>query len=340
MRKIKIAQIGMNQNSHGTQIFQTLCQHPEVFEIAGYALVEDERENCAERLYVFDGYPELTLDEILNDPTIEAVTVETDEIHLTKYATLAAQHGKHIHMEKPGSQSLADFEALIEAVRASGKVFHTGYMYRYNPYVREILEKVRTGALGEIYSIEAQMDCIQKPEKRQWMSTFKGGIMFHLGCHLIDLILQIQGAPSNIIPLNRSTGIDGVSAEDFGMAILEYKNGVSFAKSCCAEFGGYMRRQLVVTGSLGTVELKPFEYSNEGDKESHVRTDKFEYDSNAWGWNTRPDVERSESFNRYGEMLLSFGEMVRGEKQNPYTCDYELALFKTVLACCGVETPD
>ena len=113
MRKIRIAQIGMNKNSHGTQIFQTLCQHSDVFEIAGFALVEDERENCAERLHVFEGYTELTLDEILNDPTIEAVTVETDEIHLTKYATLAIEHGKHVHMEKPGSQSLADFEKLI-----------------------------------------------------------------------------------------------------------------------------------------------------------------------------------------------------------------------------------
>ena len=337
MRKIRIAQIGMNKNSHGAQIFQTLCQHSEVFEIAGYALVEDERENCAEHLHVFEGYTELTLDEILNDPTIEAVTVETDEIHLTKYATLAIEHGKHIHMEKPGSQSLADFEKLIEAAKTSGKVFHTGYMYRYNPYVKEIMQKVRAGELGEIYSIEAQMDCIHKHERRQWMSNFKGGMMFYLGCHLIDLILQIQGTPSKITPLNRSTGIDGVSAEDFGMAIFEYPNGVSFAKTCCVEFGGYMRRQFVVTGSLGTVELKPFEYYNKGDAKNRVRTDKFEYDNNAWAWGTRPNFETSGSFNRYGDMLLSFGEMVRGEKENPYTYDYELALFKTILVCCGIE---
>jgi len=337
MRKIRIAQIGMNENSHGTQIFETICELSDIFEVVGYALVENERENCAERLYVFDGYPELTLDEILNDPTIEAVTVETDEIHLTKYATLAAQHGKHIHMEKPGSQSLADFEKLIETVKASGKVFHTGYMYRYNPYVKEILEKVRAGKLGEIYGIEAQMNCIHEPEKRQWMSGFKGGMMFHLGCHLIDLILQIQGTPSKIIPLNRATGIDGVEAEDFGMAIFEYPNGVSFAKTSCVEFGGYMRRQFVVTGSQGTVELKPFEYYNDDDAKSHVRTDKFEYDRNAWGWNTRPSFETSGSFHRYSDMLSAFGEMVRGDRENPYTCDYELALFKTILLCCGVE---
>ena len=327
----------MNENSHGTQIFQTLCKFPEVFEIAGYALVENEREIDAKRLSVFDGYTELTLDEILNDPTIEAVTVETDEIHLTKYATLAIQCGKHVHMEKPGSPSLADFERLIEAARASGKVFHIGYMYRYNPYVIEIIKRARSGELGEIYAIEAQMNCIHKPTKRQWMSTFKGGMMFHLGCHLVDLILQIQGVPSRIIPMNKSTGIDGVDAEDFGMAIFEYPNGVSFAKTSCVEFGGYMRRQLVVTGSLGTVELKPFEYANEGDLRNHVRTDKYEYDNNAWAWKTRPSFETSGSFDRYGDMMLAFGEMVRGERVNPYTLDYELELFKTLLLCCGAE---
>ena len=36
-------------------------------------------------------------------------------------------------------------------------------------------------------------------------------------------------------------------------------------------------------------------------------------------------------------MPLSFGEMVRGEKENPYTYDYELELFKTILVCCGIE---
>ena len=98
MRRIRIAQIGINRYSHGVDIFETLAALPEVFDIAGYALVEDERETCGDKLHVFDGYPELTLADILADPVIEAVAVETDEIHLTKYAKLAADAGKHIHM--------------------------------------------------------------------------------------------------------------------------------------------------------------------------------------------------------------------------------------------------
>ena len=330
MKKIKIAQIGINRYSHANAVFMTLKKLRDVFEIAGYALVEDERETCKSKLSLFDGYPELTLEEILNDKTIEAVTVETDEIHLTKYAHLAAEHGKHIHMEKPGSQSLSDFESMIETVRRGGKTFHTGYMYRYNPYVQKILYEIKSGDFGEIHSVEAQMDCIHPTDVREWLSSFKGGMMFYLGCHLIDLILLLQGEPEKITVLNKSTGNDDVYSEDYAMAVFEYKNGCSFIKSDASEIGGYARRQLVVTGSKKTVELKPFEMITSG---LNVYTEKTEYKDNAW-----IDMGKKEriEFDRYEAMLLSFASIVKGEKENPYTLDYELNLYKTILKCCGV----
>ena len=148
----------------------------------------------------FEGFREMDVEEILKDPEIKAVTVETEEVYLSKYALLAAQHGKHIHMEKPGGVNLAEFGALIEAVKKNQTVFHTGYMYRYNPYVTELLQRIQNGELGEIISVEAQMNCYHEQETRQWLENFPGGMMFYLGCHLIDLILQIQGKPERIIP--------------------------------------------------------------------------------------------------------------------------------------------
>lgn len=330
MRKIRIAQIGMNKYSHANTIFQTLTEYPDVFDIAGYALVENEREECADKLHYFDGYPELTLDEILNDESIEAVTVETDEIHLTKYATLAAEHGKHIHMEKPGSQSLSDFENMIETVKRGGKIFHTGYMYRYNPFVKQILAEVKAGDFGEIHSVEAQMDCKHPDAVLEWLGTFRGGMMFYLGCHLIDLVLQIQGEPENIIVLNKNTGIGSVPSNDFAMAVFEYKNGCATVKSDASEVGGYARRQLVVIGEKKTVELKPFEMVTSGKR---VYTDKTEYTESDWF--NMGEHERQE-FDRYADMMLAFAKMVRGECENPYSLDYELKLFKTILKCCKV----
>lgn len=337
MRKIRIAQIGTSQYSHGSQIFETIRRRSDIFEIAGYALPENEREKFPEQVKAFEGYREMTVEEILNDPDIEAVTVETEEVYLTKYARMVADSKKHIHMEKPGSPSLADFERLIETVKRNGTVFHTGYMYRYNPFVIELMEKVKSGELGEIISVEAQMSCTHPKEWREWLGNFPGGMLFFLGCHLIDLILQIQGEPENIIPLSRATGLDGVTGQDLGMAVMEYKNGVSFAKTCDVEYGGFSRRQVVVVGSKGTVRLCPLEmYASHGDKVGpELYTDKVTYTSLSWLDMGRS--ERSPEFDRYDNMMASFAAMVRGEKQNPYTYDYELKLFKTLLKCCGVE---
>lgn len=331
MRKIKIAQIGINQNSHSNEIFASLKKQSDIFEIAGYVLPENERERLPEKVKILEEFKELTLDEVLNNPEIEAVTIETDEIYLTKYALVAAEAGKHIHMEKPGGVELDGFKRLISVMKKTGKVFHTGYMYRYNPYVKEIMQRVKSGELGEIISVEAQMNCIHPQSTRQWLENFSGGMMFFLGCHLIDLILQIKGQPERIIPLNKCTG-QGVTSNDFGMAVFEYKNGISFAKTNATEIGGFARRQLVVTGTKATVELKPFEMY---DKDWKMYTGKTEYTSTDW-YNMGESV-KSDSFDRYDSMMRSFAQYVTGEKKNPYTLDYELELYETILKCCGVD---
>jgi predicted dehydrogenase len=227
---------------------------------------------------------------------------------------------------------LTDFETLIKTVKKNCTVFHTGYMYRYNPAVIKLIQDIKGGKLGEIYSVEAHMNCMHKPEKREWLKKYKGGMMFFLGCHLIDLILRIQGRPEEILPLNCSTGTDGVTSEDFGMAVLKYKNGVSFAKTCAAEAGGFMRRQLVVCGSKGTVQLMPLEgYTNS----DNIYTDVREVSDDQFNWRNDGIQYRTDEGDRYDAMMRSFAEYAAGKKENPYSYEYELELYRTVLKCCG-----
>ena len=334
MRKIKIAQIGTSQNSHGNHVFNSLRKQSDIFELAGYVFPENEGEKFPKNAELFHDCRRLSLDEVLSDPTIEAVAVETEEVHLLKYACAAAENDKHVHMEKPGGTSLAEFERLISTMRGSGKVFHTGYMYRFNPHIRELLRKIRAGELGEIFSVEAHMNCRHTPQVREWLKNFPGGMMFFLGCHLVDLVLQIQGEPERIIPMNKSTGMDGVRSLDYGMAVFEYPNGTSFVKSCASEIGGFVRRQLVVSGTKGTVELKPLEILIPNTEYSQY-TCRTEY-TDAADWHTKGVHTQSEIHDRYDSMLADFACIIRGEYDNPYTLDYELMLYKTLLKCCDV----
>lgn len=330
MKKIKVAQIGTSGNSHGNCIWESMIKQKDIFDIVGYALPESEREKFPDRAKAFEGYKEMTVDEILNNPEIEAVAVETEEIYLTKYALMVANAGKHLHMEKPGGVDLADFEKLVEILKSKNLTFSTGYMYRFNPKIQEALAKVKNGELGEIYSVEAHMDCKHPAEVRQWLQNFPGGMMFFLGCHLIDLIYQIQGEPEEIIPFNCSTGYDEVTANDYGMVVFKYKNGVSFAKTCDNENGGFLRRQLVICGEKGTIEIKPLEVWTEGGQYT-VMNEAYSTE-----WLKEWDTSKSEVYDRFDGMMRNFAEMVRG-KENPYSYDYELGLYKLILRSCGKE---
>ena len=341
MKKIKIAQIGIGHD-HASAILGSLLRLPDVFEVKGFCVCEGEEEQFEQRKGgVYSRTTQLTLDEILNDPELDAVAVECNEVILTKYTLMAIEKGFHVHMDKPGSESADDFEKLVRNAKAKDLTFHLGYMYRYNPEVIKALEMVKSGKLGKIYSVETHMDCLHSAEKRQWLDTFPGGMLFFLGCHLIDLIVSIQGIPDEIIPLSVSTGLDGVTGKDCGMTVFQYPNGVSFAKTCAAEPGGFARRQLVICGEYGTLELNPLEkhVSTEVDAPNQVTGVRLSIkeDAQKVGWKYQAQYQECEPYNRYDNMMISFAAMVRGEKKNPYTYEYELKLHRILLKACGLN---
>lgn len=333
MKKIRIAQIGTSAYSHGHPVFNTIASLTDVFEVVGYALPENEREKFPSQAAAFDGYREMTVEEILADESIDAVAVETEEIYLTKYAAMVVNAKKHLHMEKPGGLSLSEFIHMVDTAEKNGTVFHTGYMYRYNPIIAPLLARIDKGELGDIISVEAQMSCSHPEPFRAWQSTFPGcGMMFFLGCHLIDLVYRIKGEPKRIGSYLGCSGMDGISAPDNTVVVLDYESGPSFVKTADVERGGFLRRQLVVTGTKETVVIEPLEKVFEGEL---LTTGYRSITSDDWN----ADGERlvSEPYHRYKDMMLAFASFVRGEKKNPYDYDYERNLRRLVQRCCNLE---
>ena len=138
-----------------------------------------------------------------------------------------------------------------------------------------------------------------------------------------------MGKPDEIIPLSRKTGTDGLTTTDFGMAAFTYKKGVSFAKTTDVEIGGFARRQLVVTGTKGTVEIRPLENHKEYPTTTSSYREVFDT-----AWLSDAEFVTTEKFDRYDAMMKSFAQMVRGEKENPWNYDYELELYKIIMEAC------
>lgn len=255
----------------------------------------------------------------------------------------------YLPMVEPVVQAIIDENsvAMVQVARLEWEKFESQspeavakeYMYRYNPAVEYAREVVKSGKLGTVYSVEAQMNGLHSAEKRQWMDSFPGGMQFFLGCHLIDLIVQLQGIPSEIIPCNKETGFDGVTATDFGMTVFKYPNGISFAKACDAEPGGFARRQLVVCGEKGTLEIRPMEkyiVPAPDEKNMYTAIREVYYDKAAkLGWNYDGEYRQLDPFNRYDHMTRSLASYIRGEAKNPWTYDYEIALHEIISRACG-----
>lgn len=328
MRKIRIAQIGTSETTHSVHIMTTMLGMPETFEVLGVADVDQHYRPLDP---IFDRVPKMTVEQLLELPQLDAVVIDCDENIQTEYALMAAERGLAIQMEKPGSESDVDFDRLIDLVQEKGLVFHVSYMYRYNPAIMYAMEKIQSGAIGDVYCVEAQMNIYHGKLLRNRYGEFSGGVMYYLGCHMTDLIYRIQGEPLDITTFNADLGEEGVDSRDFGLAVLRYPHGASIAKVSAGEIGGApYRRYVIICGTKGTLEIRPIEYpvGNGLDrteiKETYLGDGAIKHTTFA-------------PYGRYTRMLSEFAAMVCGEKENPYSYEYERALHKLILKTCDYQ---
>lgn len=339
MKKIRLVHIGV-AHDHSMPNFECIASMPETFDLLGFVRVPGEEDYNPGFNKNFPDVPLLTLEEAFAIPDLDAVSVDTTDLELVKYATMAAERGLHVFMDKPGSQQPEDFEHMLSVIRKHGKVFCMGYMYRFHPFIQQALEMVKEGKLGEIYAVEAHMSRDDKMEKRQWLGQFKGGMTFYLGCHLIDLIHTFLGVPEEVIPMN-TCATKEVGTEDLGMVLFRYPGGLSFCKACGAEPGGFMRRQLVICGTLGSLEIRPLEQYTCGIPyycDSVLYTSLRKEPDKPLAWVKPAEVTPCEPYHRYRGVFEDFAQKIRsGKPTSEEELLREARVHRILLASCGID---
>lgn len=327
MKKLKVGQIGIGHN-HGASKMRAVRKFPELFEVIGYA---EENERWIEKRGESDAYAGLarmSVGEIIEKSDL--VLIESDVWDLTKYAKMCVDAGKHIHMDKPASGTLEEYKYVLDTAKEKNLVVQLGYMYRYNPAIKATLEHIKNGDLGEIYSINAEMSTFHQPEYRKWLKNFGGGIMYILGSHLVDLIVYMMGEPKSITSFLKHTGLDGVDVEDNNLAVLEYDKALARIFVSSVEVNGYGRRQFVVAGSKGTVNICPME-----------KPTVMTYADTAMEGKTYADVKTTIPFDlnpsdsRYDEMMKDLYAYIMGTKENPFTYEHDYLVQKVLSEIVG-----
>src|SRR5207249_749005 len=114
-----------------------------------------------------------------------------------------------------------------------------GYMYRYSPAVVLLREFLKKGWLGEVFEVHAVMSRVIDPATRKRLAEYRGGTMFELGCHVLDVVVGVLGKPKEVTAFNRhSSSLDDRLLDNM-LAVLSYPRATATVRSSALEVEGF-----------------------------------------------------------------------------------------------------
>lgn len=157
--RVNLAFIGVG--SHGTRMnLQSFLKYEDCLAVAVCDAWEPKMEEAAamvDETYGRKGCRrETDFRELIADPSVDAVVISTPDHWHVPMSLRALSAGKHVFCEKP-TMTIAEGRELIDAVRASGKIFQTGLEDRSLARFHKLVEWVRNGAIGDLYHMDVTL---------------------------------------------------------------------------------------------------------------------------------------------------------------------------------------
>jgi predicted dehydrogenase len=170
--------------------------------------------------------------EILNDPAIELIVVNTpDRLHYTM-ALDALNAGKHVVVEKPFTLKSSEASHLIEAAVTNRRLLTVYQNRRWDGDFMTVRKVVASGMLGRLVEFESHFD-----RYRNFISqgTWKeegdeyAGVLYNLGSHMVDQALVLFGLPESVTA-HLAVVRDGGLVADYYDIRLQYNHFAALLK--------------------------------------------------------------------------------------------------------------
>ena len=273
-----------------------------------------------------------TAEEILGDPTIAAVLIETWPWECQDWARRALEAGKHIHLDKPPGTSLPVLRELYELAGEKGLCIQMGYQWRFNPGLQLAQKIVRDGLLGRVNFARFRAGSTPEYYHRNHVHRYPGGIMQEEACHLFDQVVYMFGRADRISPFLRSDarGYDGFpDGVDNALVVLEFdeQGAMAVIETTSLETEPGPHRRVEIHGLNGSIVLEPIEPPR---IDLCLRQARGGY---AAGWQEVAVEDRP----RYIGDLEEWIGVIRGEHAPYFSPEHDLLTQETLIRGCGGE---
>ena len=321
-------------HEHAPGKLETLKKMRDEFEIV--AIVDDfPRRSPMYRDQEWDtaDYPIVSEAEAWSVPDIDVGFVEVTNCDLMEIAAKFAERGIPMHCDKPCGEDFEAYRKVVETCRAKNIPMQIGYMYRTNPALRFVWEFVREGHLGKVGFVEADMNHAYNHDNyAEYMQTFRGGILYSLGCHLVDMVEpMVKGDPVRVTRVLKSAFGYPPGGRTDGTALLEFPETTVLIRTACEMPGGILCRRLRVDGTNGTIDLCPIERFD-GAELKLTLTLREPVGRYASG---RQEISFGVQTDRYEGQLAELAAIVRGERRNDQDYDRDLRVHALTLRMAG-----
>ena len=324
-------------HEHAPGKLESLKRLPDDFEVVA---VVDDRPRKAPTYHtapiLTDGMKVVSEEEAWNVGDVDVAFVEVANRDLMEVAARFAERGIPMHCDKPCGEAMEPYRTVVETCRRRNVPMQIGYMFRVNPAVRFCWKAVREGWLGDVSFIEADMNHDYGDGSYQrYVGTFRGGILYNLGCHLIDMIEPMTtGMPVDVHAAIGTAAGDSPDCLNRTAAMLDYPTMNVLVRACSRAGGGTLCRRLRIDGSNGTIDLCPVERFDGG-----RLVLRMTLASPAGGYGAgESEVDFGVQADRYAGQLRELARIVRGEVPNdPAQYDHDLKVHELTLRMCGAS---
>jgi len=209
-------------------------------------------------------------DEVLANKDVEAVFLAVPHHLHAPMAIQAMKAGKHVIVEKPMANTVADCEEMIEVARKEGVTLSVCYCQRYSPALMQAKELIEKGAVGRILGTEIAFGQVRNESywtvgftgraKTDWRGQREkagGGVLIMNLCHTLDYFRHLTGLEVKRIFADYSTLTHPVEVEDIVSATYQYEGGALGTLCGSTHVVGARMDEERLWGSEGQIVVRP-----------------------------------------------------------------------------------
>ena len=325
-QRVRMAQYG-TKHAHAPGVLAVMLANPDV-ELVGVYEPDAARRRELEASGEHPWSQVRWIDdkgEILEDPTIAAVSSEGMNNESLDQTEEIVDAGKHVFYDKPAGDDYAQFERVVAKAHEKGLLIQLGYMFRYHDGFERIAGWARSGFLGHVFSVRARMATLADEATRVRIGEHRGGIFYDLGGHVLDQIVWLLGRPHTVTSFLRHDDEMAPGFADNTLGVFEYDRAMAIVDIAAMETPPRARR-FEVYGTAGWAIMEPFE---------PAETLRLCLPEAKGGYPEGITTIALEDRPRYVASLAAFIRDIRGEKEPDRSLGHELLVQETLLRATG-----